>query len=465
MKTLCRSLVISLMACAAVGVQAANRYVARNGQEPLSPYTNAANAASNIQDAVNAAAIADTVWVGAGRYTVPPNATNYVGTNVVFIGKPMALRSVSGNPADVVIDGEGANRGIVCSYNSPNANLFVLDGLTISNCVATNKGGGVLFAPNSWTGVVQNCILANNTVNGESSNVAQGGGLHAAASSGLFSLTLSNCIFRGNRAWTSVSPTNGMGGGAYLGVTFPGFSTVVDCLIESNRAAAGGGFFLPATTATNAIERCTFRGNIAEHNADAAHAGGALILYGGKARLQNCLLVFNASPTIGGGVNVQGNGPGQLFLVNCTVTSNIFTGVSSSSSGAGVCTRRANDTLQIVNSIVYDNIAPGAKNPDIYLGAVPTTPTFFTNSCIGSTNGLVSYSGIVTNPPLFAGATGLNFRLTASSPCLNKGLWQSWMEGAVDLDGARRVDRKTGLVDLGAYEYPLYPSGALVIFR
>ena len=88
----------------------ADYYAAQNGQVPSNPYNSWATAASNIQDAVNAAANHATVWVGAGRYTVPPNATNYVGgSNVVFVNRPLTLRSSNGAPETVIIDGEDAN--------------------------------------------------------------------------------------------------------------------------------------------------------------------------------------------------------------------------------------------------------------------------------------------------------------------------------------------------------------------
>ena len=85
-----------------------DHYAAQNGQAPGGTYTAWGIAASNIQDAVNAATTNDTVWVGAGRYTVPPNAVVWMGTNVVYIDKPMTLRSSNGVPATTIIDGGGS---------------------------------------------------------------------------------------------------------------------------------------------------------------------------------------------------------------------------------------------------------------------------------------------------------------------------------------------------------------------
>ena len=101
-------LLLGVLPCAWCG----DYYVARNGQTPSYPYTTWESAALHIQDAVDAATTNDTVWVGAGRYTAPPNFTNFGGSNVVFINRPLTLRSSNGVPASTVIDGQGSCRGI-----------------------------------------------------------------------------------------------------------------------------------------------------------------------------------------------------------------------------------------------------------------------------------------------------------------------------------------------------------------
>jgi hypothetical protein len=193
----------------------ADYYAARNGQSPLGPYTNWGTAASNIQDAVNAAANNSTVWVGAGRYTVPTNAVFYTTTNVVYINKPITLRSSNGVPEDTVIDGEGSYRGVTWYYAAASTSRFVLDGLTISNCRATNYGGGILFVPNVWTATVQNCVIADNTaLSSQSAGNSAGGGIYAYGTA--FGLTISNCIIRNNFSTNTVTGQWSYAGGVYL---------------------------------------------------------------------------------------------------------------------------------------------------------------------------------------------------------------------------------------------------------
>ena len=60
---------------------------------------------------------------------------------------------------------------------------------------------------------------------------------------------------------------------------------------------------------------------------------------------------------------------------------------------------------------------------------------------------------ISTNDPCFVNAAGENYRLQSNSPCINTGTNQSWMIGAMDLDGNPRISPASGIVDMGAYEY------------
>ena len=158
-------LLAALMLCILPCALADDHYAAQNGQTPGSAYTTWETAASNIQDAVNAATTNDMVWVGAGRYTLPPNATNYIGSNVVFIRRPMTVSSSNGSAGAVIIDGEGTNRGVAIQYQESVPNRFILQGLIITNCYATNTGGGVIFRLYPGTGEVRNCVITHNIIN------------------------------------------------------------------------------------------------------------------------------------------------------------------------------------------------------------------------------------------------------------------------------------------------------------
>ncbi|MFA7159974.1 MAG: right-handed parallel beta-helix repeat-containing protein [Kiritimatiellia bacterium] len=392
----------------------ADHYVAQNGQAPSGTFTSWDTAASNIQDAINVAYTNSTVWVGAGRYTLPANPVVYMGTNVVYISKPLVLRSSNGVPDTTIIDGGGKNRGVVMYNGGIGAtNYVVIDGFTISNCAATNFGGGIIVVPGTWTGLVQNCVISSNSA------VGGGGGIAVAQTYSHFYYIVSNCVFRGNRA--------NYGGGmtTFIRDTAPG-GLITHCLFETNLTTAyGAGLCVESGTLT--IDANIFRGN------RAATSGGGMHIRGGTNIARNCLYYNNSSTIAGGGIYYEGSY--GHFLHNCTVVSN------RGSSGSGIGFQAAAITLQICNSIVYSNLNGNVNN------GLPS----YTNSCTYPTNAYVlAGTGNITSPPAFVNFAGQDFRLSLNSPCLNTGTNLGWTLNAKDLDGKQRI--RYGRVDMGAYE-------------
>ena len=115
-------------------------------------------AEGTLQTLIDASSPGDTVWIATGAYT----------TNITTVGVGgVIVQSVSGNPADTILDGGAAERVVIQATNS------WLVGLTIRNGwredMSGNDGGaGVL------NGYVSNCIVSGNTIGGAE---AHGGGL------------------------------------------------------------------------------------------------------------------------------------------------------------------------------------------------------------------------------------------------------------------------------------------------
>ncbi|MCA1810018.1 MAG: hypothetical protein LC725_11315, partial [Lentisphaerae bacterium] len=146
-----------LMGMAVFTVHAADYYVARTNSTPEHPYDTWATAATNIQDAVNAAAANATVWVAPGTYGVSTNAVDVSGINVVHINKALTLKSTGATPADTIIDGQGAYRGI---YTYPGSGeQIMINGFTISNCWAVNGAGMAIRGGASRTVNAHNCVI------------------------------------------------------------------------------------------------------------------------------------------------------------------------------------------------------------------------------------------------------------------------------------------------------------------
>lgn len=275
---------------------ALERFVSLNGAH-VPPFTSWANAATNIQDAVDAAANGDVIWVTNGVYA---NGGRPFGvgltTNRVLLNKAVTLRSVNG-PEVTVIEGRQDNS-------------------------TTNGAGSVRCA---WMG--NNAVLSGFTLRGggtRSSDFAGGG---VAAQS--LSVVITNCVLSGNAATR--------GGGASSG-------WLRDCTILENTAVEGGGAFNSRLTSCRVIEN---------------FASGSLTNGGGGVSggiIENSLLARNSTAGIGGGAfstTVRNSA-----LIGNVATIN---GAASASSSIYNCTLNGNrasaasfkDTLR--NSIVWNN--------------------------------------------------------------------------------------------------------------
>ena len=477
-----------------VHVEPGLHYVAANSGSPIAPYTSWATAATNIQDAVDAAPPGGTVFVTNGVYAAGGRITSSLGdgtTNRVAVDKPLTVRSVNG-PEVTFIQGQmpgASGSNTRCVYLT---NAATLVGFTLTNGVAYYLGGGAYCE--STSAVLSNCVLTGNSALNDYGGGSYGGTLNdctlagnaaGCEGGGSFYSTLNNCTLTGNAA------PYGYGGGAYN-------STLTNCVLTGNSANEGGGAY------ESTLNNCTLTGNSAPYGYGGGASGSVLnncVLtgnsapdgYGGGVELStlnnctlsgnsasddgggadgsmliNCTLTGNSAPYgSGGGANEggldnctlignsasYGGGADGSMLSNCTLTGN------SAGIGGGTCSGTLNNCTLIENSatnycggafystlnncIVYFNSAPSGGNyiqdQSTLLNYCCTTPL--------PTNGI----GNITNAPLFVDEANGNLRLQSNSPCINSGDNTFVDFGSTDLDGNPRI--VGGTVDIGAYEY------------
>ena len=179
-------------------------HVALTSTNPQSPYLTWATAATNIQDAIDAAYVGGLVTVSNGVYDSGYRYNPTIGGTRVELGRPLLVKSVNG-PAVTVIDGGNSSRCVMLT------NGATLSGFTLTR---GNEEGGYGAGAYCWSAdsVVTNCVIATNTA-------SRGGG-----------------IFGGKTIHSVLSKNNAYqeGGGAYG-------STLLNCLIISNTASYGAG--------------------------------------------------------------------------------------------------------------------------------------------------------------------------------------------------------------------------------
>lgn len=389
-------------------------YVDVNSTNAVSPYADWSTAATNIQDAIDAANAGDEILVTNGSYRTGGRTAGGLLTNRVAVTKPIDVRSLNG-PLVTVIKGIqdplslNAHSAVRCVYLTNGAMLtgFTLTqgGTRSGGSTTTNDymGGGVYCE--STNAFLANCILSSNS--DPCPAFVFGGG---AAYSG----TLNNCVISNNTA-------NGYGGGAYE-------SALSNCLIIGNIGSSGGGVALCQ------LDYCTLSANQTLTGSGAGALGGILnncVIIGNSnaysgggasgAALNNCLIATNVSGSKGGGLD---GGSAR----NCLIIGN------SSSTGGGV------SSGNLTNSIVYYNSAPGGYPPNCFsctLTYCCTTP-------------LATGRGNISNDPKFVNRAAGDFHLQTNSPCINAG-WNPCAPGTSDLDGNPRI--VGGTVDIGAYEF------------
>jgi hypothetical protein len=241
---------------------AATHYVDLNSANPVAPYTSWATAATNIQDAVDAAVSGELVLVTNGIYATGGHKWVDSGTNRVTLTNSITLQSVNG-PAVTWIVGARINgtgpilaNAVRCVGIGGSA---VLSGFTLTNGSGgwgNYPAGGGVAAIRTVTAasLVTNCIItdcvATNSTGGGASRV-----------------NLANCVLIRNSASS--------GGGASA-------CSLINCLVVSNTATTGGGVYGNSTSGYSTINGCTIVGN----------TGGG-VANGGSGTMRNCIVYYN----------------------------------------------------------------------------------------------------------------------------------------------------------------------------
>ena len=258
----------------------------------------------SIQDAIDNAAIGDTVLVSPGTYN-----------ESLVITKALRLASTDG-PDVTTIDATGLADRVVFLQNV----LFTsfkegVHGFTITGGNAL-QGGGIFVT--SWAVSITGCVFENNTAD-------EGGAIYINS---VFTTRVANCVFQNNHAnvaggaiyvKNSKGPfthcrfeqntSDGTGGALqYENASLEMYNSV----LHDNDAITAGGAIQGNASVTSFIVNCTL-------NQNSASAGPTLQITGGIIRFHNSIIWNSTNPiniiagsVFGGNSNIQGGGFGGL---------------------------------------------------------------------------------------------------------------------------------------------------------
>lgn len=278
-------------------------YVAHNPPASGHPYTNWDIAATNIQDAVNAA-------TNAGERVVVISNGTYMLNDHVWITNALHLRGVSDDPAQVILNGNNypgkpvTNRCLIVSNAAARLTALTLTGGVALAEVLSGDGGGVWF----------------------------------------YGAMISNCVVTGNEAQR-------YGGGIYRStITLP---SIAECIIENNKASDGGGSYMEAATTQGMLQNCIIRGNTC------ANYGGG-VYSKGRWMYRGCLIYNNVASAWGGGAYVA-HQQTPRNVESCTIVSN-----RAGTRGGGMLLGYA-DTPVVNSIIYYNTCTSGGTSNIHYL--------------------------------------------------------------------------------------------------
>ena len=445
----------------ALHADATVRYVDLNNPNSTPPYASWSTAATNIQDAIDAAVDGDQILVTNGVYATGGRVVFGSMTNRVVVNKALAVESVNGAGLTVIQGNRAIGTNAVrCVYLTNNASLV---GFTLTNGASRNTGdaykeqsGGGAWCESTNSLLINCCFISNSaaqygggvfsgncgncmfTLNSATNGGASFGGIlsnsmlvtnSAINGGGACSNMLNNCVLLANTAVTFgggaygcklINCAVGWNTNSYLGAGIFG-CIAIGCVVSNNTATAGGGAYNSQLTSCLILNNAASYGGAGAFGSTLNHCAiiGNRVGGGFQCNFTNCLICSNSAPA--------GDWPGvhQGYLKNCTIVGN--------TNGP------AADNCNLSNCIISHNGPFSGSNVNLCT---------LVNCCVNPKH---SGSGNITNDPAYMNLAAGDFRLQSNSPCINAGN-NSFVTDSTDLDGNLRI--AGGTVDIGAYEFP-----------
>jgi len=476
-------LAVSTQASAAV------RYVTETGTGDGSSWE---NASGSLQAMINASDAGDEIWVAKGVYkpTVPPNGEEDPRRKTFLLTKNVSIYGgFSGN--ETSRDARNWKENVTTLSGDLDGNDILDSGNAYRVFVAVDVEAGTTVDGLTITGAYNNDSVSL-VINEKSFTRAYGGGISNHSSA----LTYSNIIVMNDSAsW---------GGGIYNNNSPAFFKNIT---VKENKAAQYGAGILNERASHAHFENVsiydnqttvagnTYGGggvsnrssnptfiNVSIYNNEGCTGGG---MYNSSANpiLTNVAIYNNTSTRTQGGAGMTNMGNSSPVLTNVTIAGNV------ASARVGGIFFSGGTTMKIRNSIIWGNTLSDGTPANISLtntqasleqGTPANTPEFSNTLIAGSTGSGSTWvtdmfdSGYIgedkgnniDSDPLFVDAENSDYKLTSTSPAIDKG--DNTLYGAeqtpdlssiqTDVVGNGRI--YNNIIDMGAYEFS--PASSLI---
>lgn len=446
---------------------------------------------ASIQEAIDAAADGDTIFVGPGTWS-----------RIHFLGKRLEVRSTNGPDATTLL-GNGAGPVVRMLLGEPAGTL--LEGFTVTGGLGKTKGGrsyggGILGADTSATirdckilgntalsgggiafyrgnPVIEDCEVTENSgeegrgiwlregnpivrrceihLNATIDNSSIGGGIYVEDAAFLIEGSeIHSHVFDREESWLFQS-----GGG--IAVVGSSSGTILDNLVYANRGCSGAGIQILADGIV-LVRGNEIRDNDANCGDIGFGPGAGIQAEGPEIRLDRNVITGNRYGWPGGGIHASAD----VVIVSNYVYGNSAIHHAGGIEGGGILTN---------NTVVFNSVLPSLGGETESLGirsnGIVTNCLVFGNNAVPGDGDQITGSATVTysvveggypgegnidaTPILSNGGDGLT-RLPLGSVAVDAGTLLAPELPTVDFDGDDRVQDGDGdgnaLVDIGADE-------------
>jgi predicted outer membrane repeat protein len=382
------------------------------------------NAFTDLQDAIDASAPGDQIWVAQGQYqpskllmSAEPESGHFpVPAGVQLFGGFSGLDYIFENrsqqlyPTVLTAERSGANDWHIFTTGADmDASEASIDGFTLK---AASSGAIRHSHGKLW---LSGLVFSGNTA-------AKGGAVFAASD-----IVVTGCDFEGNYAQA--------GGALALNIEPGGTARIEGCTFSGNKASDKGGAIyakgLGAASSFTSLHLCS----------NEAVYGSAIYSQEGSPVWRNILACGNIAGT---GGTIAADAAADVFL-HVTLSAN-----TSAGQAAGYMANN-NAGINIYNSIIWGNISSGGSLDNI---AEPGSFINFSHTC---TQGQIEPgAGNINADPLFAEPSARNYQLQPCSPAIDAGTIAAGKTlPSADLIGSNRIiigSSGIPLPDMGAFE-------------